>query len=175
MTKEELYILPAEVKERLVKSEHGAFYYRTMLEVYQARGWLNFGYSSWEDRKKAAEILSTSHHIGFGAPIGAMDMSKPWVDGHGSHYVSEVAYFNQQCYQEAMKSIVNRLVRVIVRVVLIEDKTILYPNSGTNWRLRKKNEMRRRMLCEGLDILVKHYMPETRRVGITGYSKVKVI
>jgi len=36
-------------------------------------------------------------------------------------------------------------------------------------------EERRRMLCEGLDILVKHYMPEKQRVGITGFSKVKVI
>jgi hypothetical protein len=175
LTKEEGYILPAEVKERLIKTDNGTFYWRTQLEVYEARGWLNFGRTSWADRKKAAEILATSHHIGFGEPIGAMDMSKPWVDGHGTHYVSEVAYFNQQCYQEAMKSIVNRLVRAIVRVVLIEDKTILYPNSGTNWRLRKKNEMRRRMLCEGLDMLVKHYMPETQRVGIVGYSKVKLI
>lgn len=175
MTKEEGYILPEEVKERLIKTDNGTFYWRTQLEVYEAHGWLNFGRTSWEDRKKAAEILATSHHIGFGEPIGAMDMSKPWVDGHGTHYVSEVAYFNQQCYQEAMKSIVNRLVRAIVRVVLIEDKTILYPNSGTNWRLRKKNEMRRRMLCEGLDMLVKHYMPETQRVGITGFTKVKVI
>jgi hypothetical protein len=175
LTKEEGYILPAEVKERLIKTDNGTFYWRTQLEVYEAHGWLNFGRTSWADRKKAAEILATSHHIGFGEPIGAMDMSKPWVDGHGTHYVSEVAYFNQQCYQEAMKSIVNRLVRAIVRVVLIEDKTILYPNSGTNWRLRKKNEMRRRMLCEGLDMLVKHYMPETQRVGIVGYSKVKLI
>lgn len=175
MTKEEGYILPEEVKERLIKTDNGTFYWRTQLEVYEAHGWLNFGLTSWTDRKKAAEILATSHHIGFGEPIGAMDMSKTWVDGHGTHYVSEVAYFNQQCYQQAMKAIDNRLIRAIVRVVLIEDKTVLYSNSGTNWRVRKKNEMRRRMLCEGLDILVKHYMPETQRVGITGFSKVKVI
>jgi len=172
---DEEYIIPLEVKERLTKTDKGTFYWRTQLEVYQAHGWLNFGWSSWTDRKKAAEILATSHHIGFGEPIGALDMSKPFVDGNGTHYVSEVAYFNQQCFQLAMKSIKNRLIRGIIRVVLIEDKTILYPESGKNWRLRKKNEMRRRLLCEGLDILVKHYMPETRRVGITGFSKVKVI
>lgn len=170
----EEYITPAEVKERLEKTERG-LYYKTMLEVYQSHGWLNFGRSCWDDRKKAADILATSHHIGFGEPIGAMDMSKPWVDGHGTHYVSEVAYFNQQCYQEAMKSIVNRLVRAIVRVVLIEDKTILYPESGTNWKLRKKNEKRRQLLCEGLDMLVKHYMPKFKKVEITGFSNVRVI
>lgn len=175
MKKDEEYISPDEVKERLVKSEHGAFYYRTMLEVYEARGWLNFGHSSWQDRKKAAEILATSHHIGFGEPIGATDMSRPWVDGHGTHYVSEVAYFNQQCYQKAISTLKNRLIRAIVRVVLIEDKTVLYPESGKDWRIRKKNKLRRRLLCEGLDELVAYYTPELKRKGITGFSKVRVI
>lgn len=171
----EEYIAPAEVKERLIKTDNGTFYWRTQLEVYQAHGWLNFGHSSWEDRKKAAEILATSHHIGFGEPIGAIDMSRPMVDGCGTHYISEVAYFNQQVYQLAMKSIKDRLIRAIIRIVLIEDKTILYPQSGTNWRIRKKNELRRRMLCEGLDMLVRHYMPEVKPVGIIGFSKTKVI
>lgn len=174
MSKED-YIQPQEVRERLIKKDNGTFYWRTQLEVYQARGWLNFGHTCWEDRKKAAEILATSHHIGFGEPIGALDMSKPWVDGQGTHYVSEVAYFNQQCYQMAMSSIKDRLVRAILRVVLIEDKTILYPQSGENWRIRKKNEKRRRMLCDGLDLLVRHYMPRTKRVGVVGFSNVKVI
>jgi hypothetical protein len=170
----EEYIQPQEVKERLIKTEKG-FYWRTQLEVYQARGWLNFGQTSWADRKKAAEILATSHHIGFGEPIGAIDMSKPFVDGNGTHYISEVAYFNQQVYQQAMKSIHDRLIRAIIRVVLIEDKTILYPQSGENWRTRKKNEKRRRMLCEGLDLLVRHYMPHFKPVGVVGYTKAKVL
>lgn len=166
----EEYITPEEAKERLKKTERG-LYYKTMLEVYQSHGWLNFGFSSWADRKKAAEILATSHHIGFGEPIGAIDMSRPFVDGNGTHYVSEVAYFNQQCFQEAMKSIRNRLARAIIRVVLIEDKTILYPESGTNWKIRKKNEKRRQLLCEGLDMLVRHYMPKFKKIGVVGYSK----
>lgn len=174
MTNEE-YIAPEEVRERLVKTDKGTFYWRTQLEVYQAHGWLNFGHSTWSDRKKAAEILATSHHIGFGEPIGAIDMSRPFVDGHGTHYVSEVAYFNQQCFQYAMKSIPNRLARALVRVVLIEDRTILYPNPNNGRRLREKNRMRRRLLCEGLDALVKHYMPEFKRVKIKGFSKVRVI
>jgi hypothetical protein len=171
---DEEYISPAEVRERLVKTDRG-FYWRTQLEVYQARGWLNLGYSSWEDRKRAAEILATSHHIGFGEPIGAKDMSRPQVDGHGAHYVSEVALFNQEVYQNAMKAIKDRLIRAIIRVVLIEDKTVLYPESAKNWRIRKKNLARRQMLCQGLDILVRHYMPKFKRKGITGFSKVKVI
>lgn len=171
----EEYTIPEELKERFTRSKEGTLYYKTILEVYQSHGWLNFGQTSWVDRKKAAEILATTHHIGFGEPIGAMDISKPMVDGGGTHYVSEVAYFNQQCYQWAMKSIRNRLARAIVRKVLIEDKTILYAQSGENWRLRKKNEMRRQMLCEGLDNLVKHYMPNYKPVGVVGYSKVRVI
>lgn len=170
----EEYITPEEVRERLTKKD-GVFYWKTMLEVYQARGWLNFGHTSWSDRKKAADILATSHHIGFGEPIGAMDMSKPMVDGSGTHHVSEVAYFNQQVYQQAMRSIKDRLIRAIIRVVLIEDKTILYPESSKSWKLRKKNIVRREMLCEGLDMLVHHYMPKTKKVGIKGYSKVRVI
>ena len=171
---DEEYISPAEVKERLIKTDRG-FYWRTQLEVYQARGWLNMGHSSWEDRKRAAEILATSHHIGFGEPIWGKDMSRPKVDGHGAHYVSEVALFNQEVYQQAMRAIKNRMIRAIIRVVLIEDKTILYPDSGKNWRIRKKNLIRRQLLCEGLDMLVRHYMPTVKRVGVVGYSKVKVI
>ena len=171
----ENYIVPEEVKERFVRSKDGVLYYRTQLEVYQARGWLNFGKSCWEDRKKSAEILATSHYIGFGEPIGAIDISKPMVDGGGTHYISEVAYFNQQCYQYAMKSIKNRLIRAIIRKVLIEDKTILYSESCHNWKMRKKNIARRKLLCEGLDELVKHYMPEFKKVKIQGFSKVKVI
>lgn len=171
----EEYVIPAELRERFTRSKEGTLYYKTQLEVYQAHGWLNFGHSRWEDRKKSAEILSTAHHIGFGEPIGAIDISKPWVDGSGTHHVSEVAYFNQQCYQIAMKSIKNRLARALVRVVLIEDRTILYPNPNNGRRLRKKNELRRKMLCEGLDDLVKHYMPESKKIDITGYSKVRVI
>lgn len=172
---DEEYTVPSELKERFVRHKDGGLYYRTQLEVYQAHGWLNFGHSCWEDRKKSAEILATSHHIGFGEPIGAIDMSKPWVDGQGTHYVSEVAYFNQQCYQWAMKAIRNRLARAIVRKVLIEDKTVLYPESGISRRIRKKNAIRRKLLCEGLDDLVKHYMPEFKRVRIQGFSKVRVI
>ena len=171
----EEYITPDEVKERFVRHKNGGLYYRTQLEVYQAHGWLNFGHSCWADRKKAAEILATSHHIGFGEPIGAINISKPFVDGHGTHYVSEVAYFNQQCYQYAMKAINNRLIRALIRVVLIEDRTILYQNSSKNWRLRKKNIARRKLLCEGLDMLVKHYMPTYKRPTITGFSKVRVM
>lgn len=171
----EEYVTPEELKERFVRHKNGGLYYRTQLEVYQAHGWLNFGHSCWQDRKKAAEILATAHHIGFGEPIGAIDMSRPWVDGQGTHYVSEVAYYNQQCYQWAMKSIKNRLIRALIRVVLIEDRTILYPNSGKNRLIRKKNAFRRRLLCEGLDMLVNHYMPEYKRVRITGFSKVRVI
>jgi hypothetical protein len=133
------------------------------------------GHSSWQDRKRAAEILATSHHIGFGEPIGSKDMSRPQVDGHGAHYVSEVALFNQEVYQNAMKAIKDRLIRAIIRVVLIEDKTVLYPESGKNWRIRKKNLARRQMLCQGLDILVRHYMPKAKPTGIVGYSKVRVI
>lgn len=166
----EEYISPEYVRERLVKTDKG-LYFRTQLEVYQAHGWLNFGRSSWQDRKKAAEILATSHHIGFGEPIGAMDFRKPFVDGTGTHYVSEVAYFNQQCFQTAMSAIRNRFARALLRVVLIEDRTILRPDSGQNRRIRKKNELRRRLLCEGLDNLVQHYMPEFKRVSINGYSK----
>ena len=122
-----------------------------------------------------AEILATAHHIGFGEPIGAIDFTKPAVDGHGTHYISEVAYFNQQCFQIAMKSIPNRLARALVRVVLIEDRSILYPNPKNGRRLREKNRLRRRLLCEGLDALVKHYMPEFRRVKIKGFSKIKIL
>lgn len=171
----EEYATPNEVKERFVRHKNGGLYYRTQLEVYQAHGWLNFGHSCWADRKKAAEILATAHHIGFGEPIGAIDVSRPWVDGQGTHYVSEVAYYNQQCYQWAMKSIKNRLIRALIRVVLIEDRTILYQNSSKNWRLRKKNIARRKLLCEGLDMLVKHYMPTYKRPTITGFSKVRVM
>lgn len=171
----EEYTIPEELKERFVRHKDGGLYYRTQLEVYQAHGWLNFGHSCWEDRKKSAEILATSHHIGFGEPISAIDMSRPFVDGNGTHYVSEVAYYNQQCFQEAMRSIKNRLTRAIVWKVLIEDKTVLYPESGTNWKLRKKNEKIRQLLCEGLDMLVRHYMPKFKKVEITGFSNVRVI
>ena len=170
----EEYIIPEEFKERLTKKD-GIFYWKSQLEVYQARGLLNFGHSSWADRKKAAEILATSHHIGFGEPIGAIDTSKPLVDGTGTHYISEVAYFNQQVYQQAMRSIKDRLIRAIIRVVLIEDKTILHPESAKSWKIRKKNLIRREMLCRGLDMLVRHYMPKTKKIGIVGYSKARVI
>ena len=171
----EEYIYPAEVRERLIKTDKGTFYWQTMLEVYHNRGWLNFGRTSWQDRKKAAEILATSHHIGFGEPIGAIDMTRPCVDGGGTHYISEVAYFNQQCYQTAMKAIKNRLARAIIRVVLVQDKTCLFTESGKNWRLRKKNELRRKLLCEGLDDLVYHYTPNFKRVDVVGFSKVRVL
>ena len=171
----EEYVIPAELKERFTRNKEGNLYYRTQLEVYQAHGWLNYGYSCWADRKKAAEILATSHHIGFGEPIGAIDVSRPWVDGQGTHYISEVAYFNQQCYQYAMKSISNRLARAIVRKVLIEDKTVLFADSGKSRWLRKKNLARRKLLCEGLDMLVRHYMPEYKKIEIMGFSKVKII
>jgi hypothetical protein len=86
-----------------------------------------------------------------------------------------VALFNQEVYQNAMKAIKDRLIRAIIRVVLIEDKTVLYPESAKNWRIRKKNLARRQMLCQGLDILVRHYMPKAKPTGIVGYSKVRVI
>jgi hypothetical protein len=60
-------------------------------------------------------------------------------------------------------------------VTIIEDKTVLYPESGISRRIRKKNAFRRKLLCEGLDDLVKHYMPEFKRVRIQGFSKVRVI
>ena len=171
---DENYVKPEQLKGWFVKEKDKPYRRLTQLEYYQKHGWLNYGCTSFEDRKSAEKELYKDWKLGTKG-IKAIDLINPKVDGGHFMNISESQLHHLEKYLKAMKSIHNIYSRNIVRNFIIDNESVLLP-LGQMHSIRILNLKIRQLLCDGLDDLVKHYgryKPIKRQ--IVGFSKVKVI
>lgn len=167
---DENYVSPEELNEWFTKNPNEPYRKLNTLEYYYAKGWLNKGRVSADDRLRAGLILQQDFYISGLHQQRAVDYEKPRVDGGGSRVMSETQLFHLNRFNKAIAKIKNYKACKIVNLIVVLDRDIRKRGSNCKWEARKSNLAIRNFLIMGLDDLVAFYTPKQKKIGINGYS-----
>lgn len=166
----EEYVSPEELKEWFVKPQNEPYRKLNTLEFYFAKGYLNGGKKTQEDRLRAGRTLQTDYYMSGLHQEKAVDYEKPRVDGGGQQIITDIMLFHRNRFDRALRKIKSSRACDVVNLIVVEDRDIRKHNSNHDWEARKYNQVIRKFLIMGLDDLVEFYTPKQKKIGIVGYS-----